>query len=192
VRSSPLTLFSVAPFAPFAPFVAALAGCTSAPFVSAGREGGVDAGPEDARADAAGGACNTLMNTAPLVSEEEVAMAAPKPMGGTVSDGTYFLTTATLFTGPQGGTGPTGTQYQWVTKTSGDAYEVSLSITGRGASDSVTSGTSVASGSTVSFTQTCPVAKNATSTYGFDADGTSVTLYGTQLGTVTGYVFAKQ
>jgi hypothetical protein len=184
-----------------------LTACTNTPFVAAepdasaeasvAKEGGADVGLEDSPGDtpteAAGGACNTLTNTAPVVAEAALAAEAPTPAGGMVADGTYFLTAATVFTGKGGGTGPTGTRYQWVTKSTGDTYEVSLRITGRGASDSVTSGTSVTSGAKVTFTQTCPVvAVNATSTYGFDADGTSVTLYATSPGSVTSYVFAKQ
>jgi hypothetical protein len=73
---------------------------------------GQDAGGQDAAGDAASDApvvCNTVVNAAPSVTKTQVAMAPPAPQGGTLVDGTYFLTDYTIFTGPQGATGSTGT-----------------------------------------------------------------------------------
>ena len=154
--------------------------------------GAPDAGSQDSEPEGEGGACNTLANGAAVVAEENVNMNAPTPMGGPVSDGTFYLTAATVYTGPTGQTGPTGTTYQWTTTQTGDAYEVSLAITGPRPSMSVTNGTSMTSGVDVTFTQTCPaLTSGATSAYKFDSDGTSVTLYTTGRGDVAAYKFTK-
>jgi hypothetical protein len=72
--------------------------------VSTGDAMGPDAPGPDAPV-----ACNALVNGATAVTKTQVAMAPPTLLGGTVVDGTYFLTDYSIFTGPQGATGPMGT-----------------------------------------------------------------------------------
>lgn len=64
----------------------------------------VDGGSE---ADAAPPACTTLVNVASEVSLIANASSAPPAAGGVIADGTYVVTSATLYTGPGGASGPT-------------------------------------------------------------------------------------
>jgi hypothetical protein len=52
------------------------------------------------------------VNGAPLVTPLFVASSVPTAMGGTILDGTYFMTANHVFTGVGGTTGPTGGQVQ--------------------------------------------------------------------------------
>src|SRR5580704_13611411 len=52
--------------------------------------------------------CNSLMNTAPPVVLETIAQDPPAPTGGTVAPGTYFMTAAAIYTGPEGPSGSSG------------------------------------------------------------------------------------
>lgn len=52
--------------------------------------------------------CNGLTNSGPLVVANQVAEDAPAPLGGTIVDGTYYLTASIVYTGPGGATGPIG------------------------------------------------------------------------------------
>lgn len=51
-------------------------------------------------------ACNALANGAPLVTPAFVASALPAGSGGSIVDGTYFLTANRVYTGPGGTVGP--------------------------------------------------------------------------------------
>jgi hypothetical protein len=69
-----------------------------------------DSSSEAAAADAASDAapvCNTLANVAQPVTITQVASDPPTPQGGVMADGTYPMTDATIYTGPQGPTGAT-------------------------------------------------------------------------------------
>jgi len=66
----------------------------------------IDAMPVDA------GPCNTIANVASDVAEMAVADVAPTPGGGTIVDGTYVVTAATIYTGVGGQSGATGATYR--------------------------------------------------------------------------------
>jgi hypothetical protein len=68
--------------------------------------GSTDAGEEGDGATV----CNALPNTATPVTVTQVAQDPPAPQGGTVADGTYKMTSETIYTGAGGATGPMGTQ----------------------------------------------------------------------------------
>jgi hypothetical protein len=84
------------------------AGSPDAPEDTPGEAEG-EASSEAATADGPAG-CNDLMNVGQPVTVTEVAQDPPTPQGGTVSDGTYVLTTETVYTGAGGPTGTMGTQ----------------------------------------------------------------------------------
>ena len=80
----------------------------------------------------------------------QVAENPPAMQGGTVVDGTYFLTNLTIYTGPEGPTGATGTS------------DTTIQITGN-TIQVVTNGTPgtrtetfAGTGSTFTATDTCP------------------------------------
>src|SRR5262249_38361454 len=58
-------------------------------------------------------ACTNLPQVAKNVAEMRVAASPPKPGGGTLRPGTYVVTEMTEYTGPGGGTGPTGLERQF-------------------------------------------------------------------------------
>lgn len=53
-----------------------------------------------AGASAAGASCNTLVNSAPEIAETIMAGDAPAPVGGTITDGTYYETGFLVYNGP--------------------------------------------------------------------------------------------
>jgi hypothetical protein len=104
----------------------------SGPDVGSGQDAasGEDASGQDASGDAASEAaatCNTLANAATPVTEMQVAMAPPMLQGGTIADGTYFLTGFTIYTGPQGATGAMGTR-QTTLQIMGSTIQVADSV----------------------------------------------------------------
>jgi hypothetical protein len=80
-----------------------------------GASTGDDAAPEgsapagDGGGDDGSAICNTLANSAPAVTLLQVASDPPAFQGGTVVDGTYTLTSETIYTGDGGATGAMGT-----------------------------------------------------------------------------------
>ena len=62
------------------------------------------------RAHVLRGECNTVANTATTIDETQVAGALPaaEAAGGSFAPGTYFRTSATVYTGLGGATGPNG------------------------------------------------------------------------------------
>ncbi len=115
------------------------------------------------------GGCNGLANDAPAVDSTAKSGTAPTPQGGTVVDGTYFLTTLNEY----GSGGPTalgrrstmviqGSDMQHVTDEQGIA-------TDRGSNTFTTSAT------TFTTNATCPTDATATSSY--TATATTLTFY---------------
>jgi hypothetical protein len=147
----------------------------------------VDAAPESTVNDAG---CVVISNGASVVMEQSVATAEPAATGGTIPDGTYFVTAATSYAGPGGMTGPTGTTYQFTSHVSAGTYDAIESITGGKAS--VTTGTLVTSGTNITIQQTCPATDGGLSPYNqFSSDGTTVTLYTSSM-PFSSYTFTKQ
>lgn len=126
--------------------------------------------PDAADGDAgAGGACHDLVNVGTNVVFTAEASPPPTPLGGTIVDGTYVLTTATLYTGTGGASGPTG-----------DTRSMTMRITGaRG--DSIFDGVArtaqfAVSGTTMTSTSVCPES-GGTRTDGYDATPTTFAVH---------------
>jgi hypothetical protein len=68
-------------------------------------------------------ACNTVINTAPLTNETNIAADPPAPRGGVPVPGTYFLTAWNHYTGPGGAAGKMTIVLQ-------ETLEVSVEATG--------------------------------------------------------------
>jgi hypothetical protein len=115
--------------------------------------------------------CNDLVNTAPVIVGQKVAMDLPVPSGGTMADGTYYETSFTLYTGPGGETGPekehqltvvlAGRTAQVVQLYEGVQRRFTLSIEN--------------SGTMTNWTILCPRA--GLIPYGYDANATRIVMY---------------
>lgn len=103
--------------------------------------------------DGTGGACNSLVNDAPLVTLSAVADTAPAPAGGSIAGGIYELSAMTLYTGPGGSTVAPDMTASAVIQIAGQTMQQVGSIDG--AEKRYTS-TFTISGTTISTTDTCP------------------------------------
>jgi hypothetical protein len=115
------------------------------------------AAPPDATADGPGGsaydggACNNLVNSAPLITIKEVAADPSPPQGGTIADGTYWLTDLSIYTGPNGPWGPVGSaRTTW--QIAGGVVQIATNM---GLPPTYTLEV-VASGSSLEINQLCP------------------------------------
>lgn len=118
-----------------------------------GSEAAGDSGPlTDATGSVADGAaaCNALTNAASPVTGTEVAQNPPTLVGGTIVDGTYFLTALTTYTGPQGPTGSSGMS-QTTIKISGGTIQVAANGT-----PATRNATLTTTGDQFTSTDTCP------------------------------------
>jgi len=109
-----------------------------------------DAGADGAPADGAQ-ACNALANIAPMVAISYVASAPPAAQGGTIADGTYTMTAATIYTGVGGPSGPAG-DGQVTIQITGSTIQVVTS----GAAPNHLTTTLMTSNTSFTRTDTCP------------------------------------
>jgi hypothetical protein len=110
--------------------------------------GVVDVGPA---IDIGGMACNQLVNGAPVVSKATHAGPAPTMTGGTVVDGTYFLTAIDKYNDE---TGSGMHQETWVF--AGNTFQSVTSDTVDGKVNFRASGTYTTAGNKVTLSITCP------------------------------------
>jgi hypothetical protein len=103
-----------------------------------------------------------------VVSVEQVASDPPAAQGGTIEDGTYWMTAATVYTGPGGPTGETGTM-QTTILVSGGTIQV---VTTRGPATRTVSITT--SGTYFTVTDSCP--DTAVVQGSFTASGSTLTI----------------
>jgi len=136
-------------------------------FLGAGLLVGLAGCSSDGDAPAAG-ACNTLANDGPLVMAMASTAVAPTPAGGTVTDGTYQLTAATLYSAAAL---PPSTAHG-IFQITGNTMQQVGDVNG---TESRYTSTYTTSGSTVSTTDTCPAPKSAT--HGFTATSTTLRIY---------------
>lgn len=136
----------------------------------AAQEAGKDSGPTG---------CNTVSNIGAVVPQTFVATDSPTGDGGALVEGTYVLTAAVVYTGADGGTGPTGTTFQ-DTAVVDDAgsYERNVSIVndaGLDGSPIHQNGSFAVDGGAIHVDQTCPAGSQPFTTY--DSDGTKFHIY---------------
>lgn len=140
--------------------------------------------PQEAGSDSGSAACNELSNIGTVVPQTFVATDAVSGAGGLLVAGTYVLTAAVVYTGPGGGTGPTGLKlrdtliidasnlYQRVTSIVDDA--------GVDGSPLHENGAFVVDGSSIQVTQTCPPGVQPFTSY--DSNGTTIHIYASAAG----------
>lgn len=144
------------------------------PSAAGGEGGAVDAGDVPSIADGGGtdaGACPSSLS---FLGGEETIVAkpepAPEPTGGAVRDGTYVLTTAVLYTGPGGASGPTPQKAGLTIRMAGGVAEI---VTDGG--ESRATATYAVAGTTLSTHQTCPAPRDQT--VGFTAQAEALVIF---------------
>ena len=119
------------------------------------------------------GPCNTIADVGTDVAQVGVAEAAPAATGGTIVDGTYVVTSAVVYTGAGGLTGPSGSIVHATSVNTGGAYE----YVDTGTNASVTSGMYQTSGTnTILVLQYCPT-QTVINFSTYTASPTEFTLY---------------
>jgi hypothetical protein len=136
-----------------------------------------------------GSGCNTLDATGPCVVESVGSGTAPAAAGGTIAAGTYDLTSMIRYAGSS--TSETRRETLMVSSVVGNSFAIQITqITGTSVRRQA--GTVVASGTTVTFTPTCPVGGDGGGTAGYTATETTFTLFDTEGGGVRTSVFSKR
>jgi hypothetical protein len=139
--------------------------------------------PPDASTDSTTkpNACNTLVNDATAITYVEiVASTAPTPTGGAMVDGTYHLTSITLYS-PNGKATKIPVSLKNTVNVHGNVVDQVFDGTKTGPSGKTetiaerSTETFTTSGSTVTYTMTCPEAKSRTGAY--SVKGSTMTLF---------------
>jgi hypothetical protein len=121
------------------------------------------------------GPCDELTNSAPVVMIGSVPTRPPAPTGGTIVDGTYFVTNVTVFNIPDDA-GVSGFTYQQTNVAKAGTYDAVTSV--NKAAPTFASGTFTTSGTSISVLQQCPIAQPLPFT-GYSSDGVkTLILYG--------------
>lgn len=129
--------------------------------------------------------CVAQVACGPVVQTNEVLSSAPMAVGGPSPLGLYFLTKATLYHSAPNGPLPT---FQYTRRFSQSQF-TALSWA-NGVEETPASGTFSASGTTMTFSITCPTTVQRALPYSSDA--TTLTLYETQASDVYEFVYTKQ
>jgi hypothetical protein len=150
-------------------------------------------GPVDSGggADTSMAACNTVMNGAPVVNIDLATGPTPTPTGGTVADGTYYVTKVEIYGAPGDG-GTTNNTYQSTNVVKAGTYNA---VTKNDLNpQSASTGTFTTSGSKITIEQSCPAAGPVPLT-AFSSDGVkTVLLFGSAglAGATEVYTYTKQ
>jgi hypothetical protein len=155
----------------------------AAPPIVGGSSGGNTDAAIDANLGEGGADCNALtFEASGVIAQQEVAEAPPVPVGGIISDGTYFLTRDTIYLGPGGTSGATGMSLQEVQVFSGGSIEVLAQGTvpspllrrkGTYSLNSSTNDAGISTTITATFAYSCP-ANAGSETFAYSVTGTSL------------------
>lgn len=158
-----------------------LSACSSE---SPGMDAGADAGADvvetvDAAKEASvDSGCNGVTNIATAIPQTFVASDPVVGDGGALVPGMYVCTAAVVYTGADGGTGPTGlTIRDTVELDDAGAYERAFAFTNDAGLDSSTTqnGTITTNGGSLTVKQTCPSGLQPFNS--FDSNGTVFHIY---------------
>jgi hypothetical protein len=171
-------------------------------------DAGTDAGPDVAPKKDSGGAdvaadapddtgtppCNTLVAADAAVQQMKVATTPVVGDGGLFAPGTYVLVGASVYTGPDGGTGPTGTT-MYLTTTIDDAGAfAAIQILTDGGAPAVNDSNGTLTpldGGALSGKQTCPGVGSLIFT-SYSSDGTNIGLYAPKINPPQAIFMQKQ
>jgi hypothetical protein len=104
-----------------------------------------------------GSPCNSIANGASVVQEQQSATTAPTPAGnGPPSDGTYFMTSITVYTGSGGASGPDGNSEQQTITFTSSTMTLQQVDARNGCPADTNTGTLAFAGTQVTLTTTCP------------------------------------
>lgn len=135
--------------------------------------------PQDSGTDTGSTACNALTNVGPVVQQMYVASNPVTGDGGVIATGTYVLTGATVYSGPDGGVGATGTTYaDTLAMSDGGTYERAATVVDDPALEPLyyrQNGRITSDGGSLQVTQTCPAGRQPFTSY--DSDGTRLRIY---------------
>jgi hypothetical protein len=118
-----------------------------------------------------GTACpTTIPNGAPVVTQVFVGEPEPLPIGGSIVQGTYFLTAANVYTGVGGNAGPTGFTFQETlsfntANATFEDVEVQTAADGGAATSHASTGSFTTLGTSLDFQVICPAASTVTSSF---------------------------
>ncbi len=144
----------------------------------AGRDATTDP-PQDSGADTGPAACNALANLGAVVPQMYIATDPVTGDGGAIPAGTYVLTAAAVYTGPDGGVGPTGTTFaDTLALANGGKYERVASVVndaGLDGSPLHQNGEFTTDGGSMRVVLTCPSGSQPFTSY--DSDGTKLRIY---------------
>jgi len=151
-----------------------------------GSNGGGTGGNAGAAACGLGnGNCNTLQPSGPYISPMYSSATMPTPAGGTPQDGTYVLSSSTVYV-TDGGSGPTGEQVKHSLQfAAGVVNEVQQHPQDDGGCLlEHQTGSAVFASPMVTYTQTCPTCTgmNCGGMAGYTATSTSFTLFNSDNG----------
>jgi len=124
-----------------------------------------------------GNACSSLANGASVTYVVQVASIAPVPGGGGAPpDGTYFLTSASTYTGEGGAKGKTTESRQDTIQISGSGTELNQVSNDDSCPQTATG--SLSFGATqVTLTATCPTGQGQGGTIGYTSSSVTLTLF---------------
>lgn len=103
--------------------------------------------------------CAAIVNTAPIAHGSRVASAPPSPTGGTVSNGTYWLSTWIDYTGSGGEAGPSTPTHRSTLRietTSSSNGSIAWVDSLNGAAEVLTGGEFTISGADLTIAAACP------------------------------------
>ena len=136
--------------------------------------------PDDAASSNNEGACNNLVNTAPIVRQTFVNQPAPSPRGGgAIVPGTYYLTDSKIYQGAPPGRGPLELQ---ATQVIAGASMKTVQHVGNSANSIYDTRTYSSSATLLTVTFVC--GGKGTQTVGFDATPSQYTTYNSTAKTV--------
>jgi hypothetical protein len=128
--------------------------------------------------DAVPEVCTTLTNGGQEITANGIAEAPPTLKGGTIADGTYFLTAIDAYTGPGGQTGRAGLKLQSTLRITGATLE---RMAKTGESELGTKESIATSGTSLELTVLCsPAQRVDDGKYNYEATPTSIAMQGKQ------------
>jgi hypothetical protein len=142
---------------------------------SSGTSGGSTTGGSNCGGN--GNACSSLVDGASVTYVVQIASVAPTPAGGGAPmDGTYYLTSASVYTGEGGAKGKTTESRQETLQISGSGTELNL-VSNNDSCLSTAAGSLSFGATQVTLTATCPSGEGEGGAIGYTSNSGVLTLF---------------